>query len=80
MFATGDTEMALELDTNLATVVSTATTEVFVLNAKNFDRLVTKKNPQTMRLLISSVCRVGGGVAVGGGGERVAAYVFCQCE
>jgi len=40
--------MALELDTNLATVVSTATTEVFVLNAKNFDRLVTKKNPQTL--------------------------------
>ena len=68
IFVTGDTEMALELDTNLATVVSTATTEVFVLNAKNFDRLVTKKNPQTMRLLISSVCRVGGGVGVGGGG------------
>ena len=76
--------MALELDTSLATVVSTATTEVFVLNAKNFDRLVTKKNPQTMRLLISSVCRVGGrvdGWGVGVGGVRGwLRTCICQCE
>lgn len=59
---TGDTEMVLELDTNIATVVSTANTEVFVLNAKNFDRLVSKKNPHTVRQLVNSVCQVGIGV------------------
>ncbi|KAK7104856.1 hypothetical protein V1264_019506 [Littorina saxatilis] len=53
----GDTEMVLELDTNIATVVSTANTEVFVLNAKNFDRLVSKKNPHTVRQLVNSVCQ-----------------------
>ena len=49
--------MVLELPTNMATVTSSATTEVFVLNAKNYDRLA-KKNPFTVKSLLSSICQV----------------------
>ncbi|KAK7490162.1 hypothetical protein BaRGS_00018507 [Batillaria attramentaria] len=53
----GDFEMVLELDTNVSTVVSTAITEVFVLNAKNYERLVSRKHPHTVRLLLDKVCQ-----------------------
>ncbi|XP_076464268.1 uncharacterized protein LOC143296303 [Babylonia areolata] len=53
----GDAEMVLDLETNMATLVSTATTEVFVLNAKNYERLVAKKHPHTVRLLLENVCQ-----------------------
>ncbi|KAL8598251.1 hypothetical protein ACOMHN_035201 [Nucella lapillus] len=53
----GDAEMVLDLETNLATLVSTAPTEVLVLNAKNYERLVSKKHPHTVRLLLHNVCQ-----------------------
>jgi hypothetical protein len=40
--------MVLELETNFSTVTCTANTVVMVLDAKNFDRLVAKKNQQTV--------------------------------
>ncbi|CAL1536282.1 unnamed protein product [Lymnaea stagnalis] len=41
----GDTEMVLDLPTNTETAVTTAPTTVFVLNTKNYERLVTRKHP-----------------------------------
>lgn len=40
--------MVLELETNFSTVTCTANTVAMVLDAKNFDRLVAKKNQQTV--------------------------------
>lgn len=40
--------MVLELETNFSTVTCTANTVAMVLDAKNYDRLVTKKNTQTV--------------------------------
>ena len=45
----------LNLDTNIGTVVSTTDTEVFVLNTKNFERLVLKKNTKTLDKLRNGV-------------------------
>ncbi|XP_041353721.1 uncharacterized protein LOC121371698 isoform X2 [Gigantopelta aegis] len=51
----GDIEVVLNLDTNIGTVVSTTDTEVFVLNTKNFERLVLKKNIKTLEKLRNGV-------------------------
>ncbi|XP_071078833.1 uncharacterized protein [Haliotis cracherodii] len=47
----GDIEMGLELDTNIGTLISTGNTDVFILNGKNYERLVQKKNPHTAETL-----------------------------
>ncbi|XP_048733639.2 uncharacterized protein LOC125649855 [Ostrea edulis] len=49
----GDIEMALELDTSVNSVICNSNATVMVLDAKNYDRLVAKKNPQT----ITKICQ-----------------------
>ncbi|XP_071161966.1 uncharacterized protein [Mytilus edulis] len=44
----GDLEMVLDLETNYSTVTCTANTVAMVLDTKNYDRLVAKKNQQTV--------------------------------
>lgn len=45
--------MALELDTSVNSVICNSNATVMVLDAKNYDRLVAKKNPQT----ITKICQ-----------------------
>ena len=45
--------MALDLDTSISTVVCTANTTVMVLDYKNYDRLVAKKNLHT----VNKICQ-----------------------
>ncbi|XP_060592955.1 uncharacterized protein LOC132747561 isoform X3 [Ruditapes philippinarum] len=48
----GDVEMLVNIDTYMQTVRCTSDTTCFVLDTKNFERLVSKKNnPQTMDLM-----------------------------
>ena len=47
----GDTELVLGLDYYTCTVVCTAQTEVFILDNKNIERLIHKKNKHTLDLL-----------------------------
>lgn len=44
----GDVEMVLELETSYSTVTCTANTTAMVLDTKNYDRLVTRRNQQTV--------------------------------
>ncbi|XP_059158637.1 uncharacterized protein LOC131942733 [Physella acuta] len=44
----GDIETVLDLATSIETAVSTSSTFVYVLNTKNYERLVVKKNPATL--------------------------------
>ncbi|XP_046573601.1 LOW QUALITY PROTEIN: uncharacterized protein LOC124281692 [Haliotis rubra] len=47
----GDTEICLGLGTYMQTVVCSTETEVFILDMKNFDRLVGRKNPNTIQMM-----------------------------
>ncbi|XP_076093294.1 uncharacterized protein LOC143064386 isoform X3 [Mytilus galloprovincialis] len=47
----GDTEILMNLSTYLYTVKCTANTEVFILDTKNFERLVGKKNTNTTDII-----------------------------
>ncbi|KAK3600727.1 hypothetical protein CHS0354_027222 [Potamilus streckersoni] len=47
----GDTELLVGLTTHMQTVRCTANTEVFVLDTKNFERLIGKKNPTTLDVM-----------------------------
>ncbi|CAC5414930.1 unnamed protein product [Mytilus coruscus] len=47
----GDTEILMNLNTYLYTVKCTANTEVFILDTKNFERLVGKKNTNTTDII-----------------------------
>ncbi|KAL3831970.1 hypothetical protein ACJMK2_023658, partial [Sinanodonta woodiana] len=47
----GDTELLIGLKTYMQTVRCTANTDVFVLDTKNFERLVGKKNPTTIDVM-----------------------------
>ena len=47
----GDAEFVLELKTYLQTVECTESCEVYILNMKNYERLVTKRNSKTIDLL-----------------------------
>ncbi|WAR19060.1 hypothetical protein MAR_000898 [Mya arenaria] len=55
--ALGDMEMVMEMDTCPCTVTCTANTTVLILDAKNYDRLVVKKNPNTITKLRHSVLK-----------------------
>ena len=48
VFFLGDVEMALELDTCISTVICNSNATVMILDTKNYDRLVAKKNQQTL--------------------------------
>lgn len=50
----GDTEFALDMNTYIQSVVCTQVTDVFALDMKNYERLVTKRNPKTIELLRES--------------------------
>ena len=53
----GDVEAVLGLGTYMQTVVCTSSSlEVFVLNTRNLERLITRKNPATLDLLRHAVC------------------------
>lgn len=47
----GDTEILMNLSTYLYTIKCTANTEVFILDTKNFERLVGKKNMNTLDVI-----------------------------
>ncbi|XP_046349863.2 uncharacterized protein LOC124130870 [Haliotis rufescens] len=47
----GDTEICLGLGTYMQTVVCSTDTEVFILDMKNFERLVGRKNPNTIQMM-----------------------------
>lgn len=47
----GDTEILMNLSTYLYTIKCTANTEVFILDTKNFERLVGKKNMTTLDII-----------------------------
>lgn len=49
--------MVMELNTNTCSVMCTATTTVFILDTKNYDRLVSKKNLPTITKLKQGVLR-----------------------
>ncbi|XP_074659542.1 uncharacterized protein LOC141912223 [Tubulanus polymorphus] len=51
----GDIEMYMDMPTYMQTVICTARTEVYILDSKNFERLVTRKNPATLESLKFSV-------------------------
>ncbi|KAJ8313567.1 hypothetical protein KUTeg_008128 [Tegillarca granosa] len=51
----GDTEMLMNLPTNLYTIKCTANTDVFILDTKNFERLVGKRNVTTIDVMRESV-------------------------
>ncbi|XP_067682167.1 uncharacterized protein [Haliotis asinina] len=53
----GDIEMGLDLETNIGTLISTEDTKVFILNSKNYERLVQKKNPHTAETLKAEAYR-----------------------
>lgn len=47
----GDAEVISKLDTYMQTVVCTSSTQVYVLDMKNYERLVLKKNPATLQVI-----------------------------
>lgn len=47
----GDTEILMNLSTYLHTIKCTANTDVFILDTKNFERIVGKKNTSTLDLI-----------------------------
>lgn len=49
--------MVMDLSTNSCSVMCTATTTVFILDMKNYDRLITKKNLHTINKLKQGVLR-----------------------
>ncbi len=51
----GDIELVLGLDTYTQTVVCTANTEVFILDHRNIERLIYRKNPGSMSLIREKV-------------------------
>ena len=51
----GDTELVLGLETYAQSFVCTANAEVFILDNKNIDRLIHKKNPHTIAMLRNTV-------------------------
>lgn len=51
----GDTEVLMNLSTYMQTVKCTANTNVYILDLKNFERLVGKRNPHTMNIMRESV-------------------------
>ncbi|XP_052275823.1 uncharacterized protein LOC127875051 isoform X2 [Dreissena polymorpha] len=53
----GDLEVVMEMSTCSATVTCTATTTVFILDAKNYERLVLKKNTHTVTKLKHGVLK-----------------------
>ena len=53
----GDVETIMGMETHLQTVTSIAPTEVYYLTAKNYERLITKKNPATVDVLREQVIR-----------------------
>lgn len=48
---TGEIEQAMELQTYAQSVVCTQPTEIYVLDGKNYERLVQKRNPRTVEML-----------------------------
>ncbi|XP_064621913.1 uncharacterized protein LOC135484417 isoform X2 [Lineus longissimus] len=51
----GDIEMVLNLPTYMHTIQCTANTEVLILDMKNYERLITRKNPQTIQIMKEKV-------------------------
>ncbi|CAH1788853.1 unnamed protein product [Owenia fusiformis] len=47
----GDLELIMNLGSYYSTIICTAQTEVYLLNIKNFDRLVSKRNPLTLDIV-----------------------------
>ncbi|KAK3108775.1 hypothetical protein FSP39_015348 [Pinctada imbricata] len=47
----GDIELLMNLDTHVQTITCTANTDVFILDTKNFDRVVGKKNAATLDIM-----------------------------
>ncbi|XP_064614145.1 uncharacterized protein LOC135477869 [Liolophura sinensis] len=47
----GDAEVISKLDTYMQTVVCTSGTQVYILDMKNYERLVLKKNPATLQVI-----------------------------
>ncbi|KAJ8308906.1 hypothetical protein KUTeg_013780 [Tegillarca granosa] len=47
----GDVEMVMDMETNMYTVTSVANTTVMILDTKSYDRLIAKKNQQTVNLI-----------------------------
>lgn len=51
----GDSEFALGLDTYTQTVISTANTQLYLLDSKNIDRFITKKYTNTLDIIRANV-------------------------
>ncbi|XP_064647961.1 uncharacterized protein LOC135500428 [Lineus longissimus] len=47
----GDVELLMDLSTYMQSVVCTSQCEVYILDVKNLERLVAKKNPHTLELM-----------------------------
>ena len=56
-FILGDLEMVMDLNTNSCSVMCTANCTVFILDTKNYDRLVSKKNLSTIQKLKQGVLK-----------------------
>ncbi len=51
----GDTEFLLDLDTSMQTAICTQRTEVLVLEMKHYERLLAKRNPRTIDMMMENL-------------------------
>jgi len=71
MYISGDIEMVLELDKSVSTIRCTENTTVMVLDTKNYDRLIAKKNQHTINKLCSTALQKVQSRSVSGKGVQV---------